>query len=229
MSADDIIKIINQLPEYIKLLYPGYITIYLYYFFRAITVRENKTVIFKALILSYIYNIIIDDLCDVFFIQGNLNYEVAYNLLLILVSIIVSYVSYRIVKSKYTIDILQWFKVYTTFSTNEIEELQNQSKNGTWMVVFLRDSKIVYEGYLINKEMEPDKRQYITLSNYRKYIIDNSGRPVEPYIEDHSDNENEKALIFYELVTNCEIRDTQIKETQVDNTAVDNTKIKESA
>lgn len=42
MSADDILKIIAALPEYIKYIYPGYLSIYLYLFFRGKTLKDNN-------------------------------------------------------------------------------------------------------------------------------------------------------------------------------------------
>lgn len=212
MGPDDIIKIIEKLPEYIKLIYPGYITIYLYYFFRALTVKDNKTVVLKATMLSYIFNIIADQVCTLFFIKGNLNYEFAENMVLIFISFSVAYICFLLTKSKRLISLMEKMKIYTTFSTNEIEEIENQSDNGAWLVVYMKENSIVYEGYLINKEMEPDKKQYIILSKYRKYIIGKNGKPQEPYIDDYSNNEREKAVIFYDKIATIEVRDTIISD-----------------
>lgn len=55
MSADDILKIIAALPEYIKYIYPGYLSIYLYLFFRGKTLKDNNYIIVKAIAISYIY------------------------------------------------------------------------------------------------------------------------------------------------------------------------------
>ncbi len=219
MSADDIIKIIEKLPEYIKLVYPGYMTIYLYYFFRALTIKDNKTIILKAVILSYIYNIIIGEFSIIFFISGDLNYEFVVHILLLVASIVIAYISYIFTKSKRVLIFLQKLNINTTFSTNEIEELESQSENGTWLVAYMEDSNIVYEGFLINKEMEPDKRQYIVLAMYRKYILDEKGKPRKPYIDDFSDNCKQKVMIFYNKISHLEVRDT------TENTS----KIKESA
>ena len=42
MRADDIMEIIDKLPEYIKYIYPGYLTIYTYYFMRGKTLQDNR-------------------------------------------------------------------------------------------------------------------------------------------------------------------------------------------
>lgn len=212
MNADDIIKIIEKLPEYIKLVYPGYITIYLFYFFRAITIKDNKAIILKAVILSYIYNVLIDETCTLFFIKGNLGYVFVENILLMILSIIIAYLSYSLTRSKKVRTILEKFNIYTTFSSNEIDEMECQSTNGTWIVVYLKDSDIVYEGFIVNKEMEPDKDRYIALAMYRKYTIDTNGKPVTPYIDDYSKNCNEKVVIYYRQIALFEVRDTDCNE-----------------
>lgn len=210
MSADDVIEIIEALPEYLKLIYPGYITIYIYYFCRAITIKDNKTIILKSIVLSYIYSILINEIVlplDIF--NKISNKQLIENILLTLLALIVAYISYRLTKSKRILNIFEGMKIHTTFSTNEIEEMENQSKDGTWVVAYMNGDNLVYEGYLINKEMEPDKRQYIALTQYRKFKTDKDGKPQEPYIEDFSDSCNEKVIIYMGNITHFEIRSTE--------------------
>jgi hypothetical protein len=211
LNADEVIKIIEKLPEYIKLIYPGYITVYLYYFFKAFTLKDNKAIILKAIILSYIYNIVTSELCDVFYINGILGYEFVENILLIIFSVTVAYFSYRLTTCKLLRNMLDRLNIRTTFSSNEIEEMESQSSDGTWLVVYLKESNIVYEGYIVNKEMEPEKERYIALSRYRKYTVDANGKPVTPYIDDCANNCKEKVVIYYNQISRFEIRDTSCK------------------
>lgn len=198
MSADDIIAIINAIPQYIEYFYPGYITIYIYYFFRAKHVPDTKAVILKALGISYVYSVILSKVND-----GS---TMMYNFWLIILSVMVAYMAYLFTKSETTERIFRILNVETCFWDNEIEALQGLDV-GAWLVVYLIDEDVVYEGWLHFKEMEPNRRQYITLTNFRKYLISNeTGKPVEPYIEMHDEDAEEEVTIFYNKIKRIEKR-----------------------
>ena len=42
---------------------------------------------------------------------------------------------------------------------------------------------------------------------YYKYLLNENGKPIEPYIEDHADNPNESVMIFYDDIKIIEKRD----------------------
>lgn len=226
MSADDIIKIIERLPEYLQLVYPGYITIYLYCFFRAFTIKDSKTTILKAIILSYIYNVVFNQISNLIFISGRLNYIFVENIALTLIAAIVAYISFWITKSRKIESILKRLKISTTFSSNEIEEMEKCSDDGTWLVIYMKDNDIVYEGFLVSKEMEPDKKQYIAITKYRKYFLSADGKPTKPYIDDYSNNDKEKAVLYLDKISHFEIRDTSVKAKEK---IINKTENKESA
>ena len=117
----------------------------------------------------------------------------------------IAYIFYRIAISKHICRILEFFKVRTTFYDNEIEALANFD-DGAWLVVYLKDDSVVYEGSLGAKELDPDKRQYICLNSYYKYFLNEEGKPKEPYIEDHADEPDETVVIFYESIKRIEKR-----------------------
>ena len=79
---------------------------------------------------------------------------------------------------------------------------------GAWLCVYLKNDNVVYEGSLGMKELEDGKRKYICLTNYYKYILDDNGMPIEPYIEDHGDCCDEIVLIFYDDIKRIEKRKT---------------------
>lgn len=204
MSANDIINIIDEIPQYIKFIYPGYITLYVYSFLRANHVSDTPSTIFKSLALSYIYTLII----------GKINppsdlYE---NFLLIIISVLVAYFSYLITRSEHIKNILQTLEIETSFCGNEIEALESVNA-GTWLVVYLNNDNVVYEGWLHNKELEEGKRQYISLRGFRKYMLKDDGKPNNPYIEEHDDELNEEVIIFYNDIKRIEKRDTNDKNT----------------
>ena len=77
MNSDEILKIIEALPRYIQYFFPGYLTIYLYLFFRSLTFKENKGNVIKAISISYIYVVILQEIVEPFF-----NYILPNNILI---------------------------------------------------------------------------------------------------------------------------------------------------
>lgn len=214
MNADEILKIIQALPEYIKYIYPGYLSIYTYFFLRGKTIKDNNYVIVKSIAISYIYIWMIEWLKEITLLKrifnvlfSNAPYRVKENICLISLSILTAYIFYRISLSKLTAKVLDQLEINTTFYNNEIEMLADFN-NGAWLCVYLKDDAVVYEGSLGSKEMEEDRRQYICLNSYYKYYLDEEGKPKEPYIEDYGNNPNESVMIFYDSIKRIEKRDT---------------------
>lgn len=57
MSVDDILKLMDSIATYIVYFYPGYISLYVYYFLKAKTVKDEKG--------TYLQNN-----CNKFFVQN---------------------------------------------------------------------------------------------------------------------------------------------------------------
>ena len=79
---------------------------------------------------------------------------------------------------------------------------------GAWLVVYLKDDDVVYEGALGPKELEAERKRYICLNGYYKYFLGEDGKPVEPYIEDYEKNTKETVMIFYDSIKRIEKRDS---------------------
>lgn len=213
MNADDILKIIRAIPEYIVYVYPGYLTVYIYFFLRGKTLKDNNYIFLKAIAISYIHIAIIDwlkDIVDMSFLP--VSQLLRENIFLILLAGIFAYIGYMITISKSVQKVLRCLNIRTTFHENEIEVLADFNK-GAWLCIYLKDDDVVYEGSLGYKELEDEKRQYICLNAYYKYFLDNDGKPREPYAEDHEGNYNETVLIFYDSIKRIEKRDTSEKES----------------
>lgn len=193
MSADEILKILDSLAKYVIYIYPGYITIYLYRFFRAKCVDGNKETLFKSIVISFLYKMILD--------KAPLETEIMYHVWMIVISTVVPYAAYMAQKSDVIQHAMEIFGISTRFEENEIEILDN-GEYSAWVTVYLKEDKVVYEGFLGETEMEPGKRQFIILKKYRKYTLDKKGHP-NPYIEEHEKDED-KVLIFYEDVKRIE-------------------------
>lgn len=200
MGADDIIKIIDAIPQYIRYVYPGYLAMFIFCFLRGTTLRETKAAIVKAIAISYIFTVILNLI--------PLKTEIAENVALIAMSVILPYIAYLFGTFRWVKWVLRHLKVNTTLWSNEMESLIGDDNCG-WLVVYLKDDDVVYEGSLGNRELEDGRRQFITLEAFYKYRLDKEGYPIEPYIEDHEGNYEEKVVIFYDSIKRIEKRDTK--------------------
>lgn len=212
MNADDILKIIQALPEYIKFIYPGYLSIYVYLFLRGKTIKDNNYIFVKAMAISYIYLWLIEWLKHlkvlkviVNFCFFNAPYELKQNACLIALAALTAYIFYRIAVSKRISCVFSKLGINTTFYDNEIEMLADFN-DGAWLVVFLKDDNVVYEGSLGCKELDDDRRKYICLNSYYKYLLDNRGKAEKPYIANHDKEPKESVMIFYDSIKRIEKR-----------------------
>lgn len=200
MSVDEIIKLIDYLPNIITYVYPGYITIYSYYFFRAKTLKDDKYVLFKSILISYIY-VSITSFIPVY---NPVLVSIGY----IFLSVLVAYASYRIVASKVILNIYGFLKIYTTYFDNEVEALAGVA-NGAWLIVYLKDEDVAVEGSLGYKELEPGKDRYIMLEAYTKYTVESDGRLSDRPIISYEGNYHETCSIRYDNIKHIEKRDTE--------------------
>lgn len=199
MNVDEIIKLINYLPNIIIYFYPGYITIYAYYFFRAKTLKDSKIILFKALFISYIYI----SICSFIPIYNIILVNIGY----VCLSVLVAYISYRIVSSERIIQIFKFCKIYTTFFDNEVEALAG-AQNVAWLIVYLKDENIAVEGSLGYKELEEGKDRYIMLDAYTKYSVGKDNKLSDIPIISYEGNYKESISIRYENIRHIEKRDT---------------------
>lgn len=194
MTAEEIIKILDSLAVYIVYLYPGYLSIYVYNFLKANTVKDSKGIIIKSIAISFLYKIWIDKL--------PITTDVYYHFVMVILAVVVPYLCYMVQKSEGILDLFEYLDIDTRFENNEIEILDN-GEISAWIRVYLKEDNVVYEGFLGEKELEPGKRQFITLKKYRKYILDADGRPKKPYIEE-SYTDEDMVLLFYQDVYKIE-------------------------
>jgi hypothetical protein len=212
LNADEILKIIQSLPEYIKYIFPGYLSMYTYLFLRGKTIKDNSYIIMKSIAISYIYLWVLEWIKDIECLNNiediifkSVPYELKQSICLVILGIVFPYVFYRIITLKKTQTFLSKLKIQTTFYDNEIEMLA-EFNEGAWLCVYLNDDEVVYEGSLGNKELDDDKRKYICLNSYYKYLLDEEGKPKDPYIEDHEKEPEETVMIFYDSVKRIEKR-----------------------
>lgn len=212
MDPDDIIQIINEIPKYICYIYPGYITMYLYYYFHSLTLEDTTGKLLKSIAISYFYVVIIKwmfglaNRIPVINIIDDVN-GVLFNISLIIFSIAVPCIVNLLEKSeKFDEDakkIKSVLKINTSFAKNEIEVIQKKYNDTIWIYVYMKDSSIMYEGSLTEKELEDCRTKFFCLSKYRKYLLLDNGEKKK--LADYSNDEKEKVLIYFDRISYFEI------------------------
>lgn len=187
----DILTFIDVLPDYIILFCPGYITIYIYFFFSGKRINDTQWLIAKAVCLSYIYiNIIPKDIkikC--------LTIPQIYVLLGIGVG--VGIIAARIHDSSFYDSILTLIKSDRSYGHSEFDIICSKDES-VWVHVHLKNSSIVYEGSITAEELEADVRRYIILSGYRKYMFSKENK--KKYLEDNSEDNEKSVIIYYDEI-----------------------------
>lgn len=212
MSPDDIIQVINEIPKYICYVYPGYITMYLYYYFHSLTLEDTTGKLLKSIAISYFYVVIIKWMFElanrISFINiiDDVN-GVLFNIFLMLFSVAVPCIVNLLEKNRKFDEnankIKSVLKINTSFSKNEIEVIQKKYNDTIWIYVYMKDSNIMYEGSLTEKELEDCRTKFFCLSKYRKYLLLEDGRKRK--LADYSEDEKEKVLIYFEQISHFEI------------------------
>lgn len=194
MTVEEILLILDSLAKYISYFYPGYVTVYVYNFLKAFTVNETKGVIFKSIAISFLYKTCIDSLQ-----VESLFY---YHLTLFFVSVVVPYICYSLQKTEIVLKAFEKLGINTRFETNEIDILDNGEYSAK-LRVYLENERVMYEGLLGEKELEPNKKQFIILKQFKKYIVDKDGYSNKSCIESYA-NDEDKVLLFYEKINRIE-------------------------
>lgn len=188
MSVDDILKLMDSIATYIVYFYPGYISLYVYYFLKAKTLKDEKGTIAKSIVISFLYKICVD--------RFQISSEMAYHFCMMGVSTVTPYIAHVAQESDVLKDIFNFLDIQTSMDENEIDVLDDGEKS-PWLRVYMRNGKFVYEGYLGKRELEEGKKQFISLKKYRKYILDEKGNPQKPYIENNI-TDDDVVVIYYD-------------------------------
>lgn len=199
----DIIDLLKELPQYIPLFYPGYITIYLYHFFGGKSLEDSKWNLGKAVFLSYFYGVLSNAIIKKLDIETNLNF----NLLLLMLAILVGTAGVKIRFSSWFSMLLKWIEKDSIYDMDEFEVLRNPDRSA-WVCIYLKGSNVVYEGSLREVSLESDNKKYICLSGYYKYLLKEDGKPQLPYIEEFGNDNEEKVIIYYDDIERIEKRKT---------------------
>ena len=208
--AEEIKSIIEMLPVYLCYIYPGYITMFLFYYFRALTLGDTKAKIIKSIVISYLYiilteNFIIPQINTYLCKKVANNYDsLGFNLILIGLSVIVPYAIYMFLfKNRLMEKISKKVGIDTTLDRNEIDMLQRKYDQPIWIYVYLKNGNIMYEGSLTEKELEEGRVKFFCLSKYRKNLLKTNGKIK--ILDDYGDDAKQKVLIYFDQISHFEI------------------------
>lgn len=191
----DIVKTAKDILEamglYFKYLYPGFLSIWIYSFINGKSLKENKNLIVKSVIISYLYNLCYSN--DVF---------------LIISSVLLPYIYYILLSSSWLERKLEFLRIKTSLSDNILDLIKRKEKDtnkGIAVKLFLDDKGIMYEGKLRVNESDKEKEQIICLSGYRRYTKNEHGKYEVKLNNDHSGDNSRWVIIKYEDVSRIEV------------------------
>ena len=164
MTAQDILSLINALPQYMIYLYPGYITIYVYLFLEAKSMQDSKGILLKSICISFLYKIGLDNIAHRFCIHLD-DSKMLYHIFMILICCIVAFIIWKIQYIKAFQNLLKRIGIDTKFEGDGIDILDNGSQ-AAWLKVYLKSGNVVYEGFLGERELEEGKHKFIILKGY---------------------------------------------------------------
>ncbi|MCI9126513.1 MAG: hypothetical protein HFG28_04880 [Eubacterium sp.] len=214
MTTDEIIKLIKEIPAYISYLYPGYILMFIFYYFQALTLDETKAKLMKSFFVSYCY-ISLTKYCIIpiadkilkFPLQNDIG-AFGFNTILTMLAFIVPYSVYLLIfKSGILSKVLKALGISTVLYRNEIEAVTEGSTKSPWISVYLKNSNIMYEGFLTQKELESNRIKFFCLTQYRKYEIQSKKRKIK--VMDFTQDKKEKVLIYLEQISHFEVRNME--------------------
>lgn len=175
--------IMEVILNYIQYIYPGFIVIYIYYFIRGISTRNSELFYLKVICISYIVVTLINSIIGFFISEeelGNENVEYIFytNLLILVVSILIPVISFKIIKLGYIDKILKKLGTPIITSRNEIELIEQKmpDNKAVYVIIHLRGN-IVYTGNLI--DAETGESGFICIREWNKYSIGSHGDIVK--------------------------------------------------
>ena len=192
----DFLELAKILPNYIILFFPGYLTIYMYYFFCGKKMKDTQWILAKAICLSYVYLNIIT--CDLQIHINKIEWYVSRTLCLLILGTLVGIVASKIHDSNIYDKILTKIKGDRSFGRSEFDVICTKKTRSMWLKVHLKDEPIIYEGSLRAEELNEETRKYIVLGGYRKYIIKSNGEIK--YLENYDKKKNRMLVIYYDEI-----------------------------
>jgi len=202
----DILQILNN---YITYIYPGLISIFVYKYLEGKKFEENGIIVIKSIAISYLYMVFLQKV-----IQLDLNIpkltKILPHVVLLIASIVLPTILYKIVNSKWFEKIQKWFKISTRRSSNPIEIALSKGEI-PWVCVYMDELGIRYEGYIRNYVKDVERATYLMLSQYKISKLDEKSREykqtyparvagIEPDV-----SKKDWVILYFEHITRIEM------------------------
>lgn len=190
MDGKKIEELVEVILNYIPLIYPGIISVFIFNFCNAVSSKDIKLFFLKALCVGYLYDILLHS-CSI----DKMGNQLWYNAVLCTLSICCPIILYKLVKSETIGMILSKFKIYTSTIDNDFEEMCTGEKYN-YLRIYDKNNPLIYEGYVRTFEKDNNRRQYIILTDYK--IIHYDENYEEKVIRELSGDINDRIIIYQE-------------------------------
>ena len=94
-------------------------------------------------------------------------------------------------------------KIHISTQDNVISDLKKSGD--TYLTVYLKDSQIVYKGYLYLHRLEKNEEQVIVLEKYSVCKLDQYGFLEEDEVEDFFDKPSRRIILKYKDIQKIEV------------------------
>lgn len=204
MDITNFQQLINELPNILMYICPGYITLWIHNSIIARNLKQSNYLIVEAVVISYLYILVANKICSLFV---PLNKEVV----TFIISIICGLSLRKIIVSKIFVKLTDSLGIESTSHNDIIDRIRDE--NGTWLRVYLDDQLVMYEGYLRYDRMDLEDERVIALSGYVKFkildkvkLVEETNIPTElEIIEDYTGDNSKWIALKYELITRLEV------------------------
>lgn len=168
MNIDDVVKLINILPNIVIYVAPGFIFIQVFNYIMDIRGKDLKNSIMEYILSSYIIIAIIKFICNKFHYEVNI-YENTIQVTICVITILLSYIIAILLKSQIWTTFMRFIIVNKSNSTNIFHDIID-SNLGTWVRVYIPSEKLIYDGAFIKFDYKGSYQDsFIVLSNYCTY------------------------------------------------------------
>ena len=191
MGGKEIKDLVDVIVNYIPLIYPGIISVFIFNFCNAVSSKDIKLFFLKAVCIGYLYDVLLHA-CHV----DKMGNQLWYNAVLCVISICCPLILYKIVKSKTIGNILSELGINTSTIDNDFEEMCTGEKYN-YLRIYDKNNPVIYEGCVRTFEKDNDRRQYIILTDYKIIHIDEKNYN-EKIIREYSGDVNDRIIIYRE-------------------------------
>ena len=175
MNINNIAVLIDQIPRILKYFIPGYLFLGIFYFLSGKKKFSEKHLYLQSVVISFVLITILETI----FILLNYSYNTSYFLfLVILMSIITSYILFRVNESESFERVLKKLKIFSS-TRNSIWDDYIDS-NGTYVTFFLDGIDLKYEGSIASYDCDNLRSDYLVIADY--VVKDSSDKTLNHHL-----------------------------------------------